>query len=72
MKCPACTSEEQRVMSTKVGPEKITRLRSCCACSHRWQTVELSTTNVSRMEQAVQVLRSFGTLSKELDAAAHG
>ncbi|MFT3720381.1 hypothetical protein [Pseudorhodoferax sp.] len=59
-------------MSTKVGAEKISRLRCCCACGHRWQTVELSTSNVSRMEQAVEVVRSFGTLSKELDAAAHG
>lgn len=70
MKCPACTSDEQHVMSTKTGPDKIVRLRSCGACGHRWPTMEISSAQISRMEQAVQVVRSFSTLSKELDAEA--
>lgn len=73
MKCPACTSEDQRVMSTRQGPDKIVGLRCCDACGHRWPTMELSTASISKMEQAVQVVRSFSTLSKQLDAeAAHG
>lgn len=70
MRCPACTSDELRVMSTKAGPNKIIRLRSCAACGHRWPTMEISTAEISRMEQAVQVVRSFSTLSRELDAEA--
>lgn len=72
MNCPACTSEEQRVMSTKTGPYKIMRLRECMACGHRWSTVEISSADAALMEQAIQVVRSFASLSRELDAkAAH-
>lgn len=70
MKCPACTSDEQKVMSTRMGADKIIRLRSCAACGHRWPTMEISSAAVSRMEQAIQVVRSFTVLSKELDAEA--
>lgn len=73
MNCQACTSEEQRVISTKTGVRKVTRLRCCGACGHRWTTVEMDTQDVTRMESAIEVVRAFSTLSKELDAeAAHG
>ena len=71
MKCPACTSTEQRVLSTRTGDSKITRLRCCDACRHRWNTVEIDAQNLNRMESAVAAVRTFTSLSKEFgDAAA--
>lgn len=71
MKCPACTSTEQRVMSTRNGDLKISRLRCCDACGHRWTTVEIDAQNLTRMESAVAAVRTFTNLSKEFgDAAA--
>jgi uncharacterized Zn finger protein len=74
MKCPACTSDEQRVLTTRTEDAKIKRLRCCGACGHRWTTVEIDAQNLSRMESAVQAIRSLGNLSKELEdaAPAHG
>lgn len=74
MKCPACGSEEQRVLSTRHSAAKVVRLRCCDACGHRWNTAEIDVQNLSRMESAVQAVRSFASLSKELDdaAASHG
>lgn len=74
MKCPACTSNEQRVMTTRTHTSKVMRLRCCDACGHRWTTVELDAQNLSRMESAVKAMRSFASLSRELDdvATAHG
>lgn len=74
MKCTACGSEEQRVMSTRMGETKVTRLRQCTACGHRWNTVELDAQNLSKMESAVKAFRTFSNLSKELEdaAPAHG
>lgn len=66
MKCPACNSEEQRVMTTRPGPTKITRLRACNACGHRWTTAEIDTQSLSRMETAANTVRSLFSLSKEL------
>ncbi len=73
MRCPACTSTEQRVLSTRSGDLKITRLRCCDACGHRWNTVEIDAQNLTRMESAVTAVRTFTSLSKELEnaAAAH-
>lgn len=73
MRCPACTSTEQRVLSTRSGDFKITRLRCCDACGHRWNTVEIDAQNLTRMESAVTAVRTFTSLSKELEdaAAAH-
>lgn len=70
MKCPACTSDEQRVMSTRGGDQKIVRLRCCGACGHRWNTVELDAQSITRMESAVKAVRTFTNLSRELDGAA--
>lgn len=71
MKCPACTSTEQHVLSTRTGDSKITRLRCCDACGHRWNTVEIDAQNLNRMESAVAAVRTFTSLSKEFgDAAA--
>lgn len=74
MRCPACNSEDQRVLSTRPGTSKVARLRCCNACGHRWNTVELEAQNLARMESAVKAVRTFNTLSKELaDAeASHG
>ena len=74
MKCPACSSDEQRVMSTRHGATKVTRLRCCTACGHRWNTVEIEAQNLTRMESAVKAVQAFTSLSKELDdvSAAHG
>lgn len=73
MKCDACGSEEQRVMSTRPTPSKIVRLRCCSACGHRWTTTEIATDQLSMMESAVNTVRSFASLTKELNAAApHG
>ena len=66
MKCPACSSEEQRVMTTRTGPSKIVRLRACDACGHRWNTVEIDSASLSQMETAANTVRSLFTLSKEL------
>ncbi|MFM9926932.1 hypothetical protein VLK31_28375 [Variovorax sp. H27-G14] len=70
MKCPACTSTEQRVLSTRPGDARITRLRCCDACGHRWNTIELSAQNLTRMESAVAAVRTFTSLSKEFEDAA--
>ncbi|RYF57203.1 MAG: hypothetical protein EOO27_16230 [Comamonadaceae bacterium] len=74
MICPACTSPDQRVMSTRHAPIKVTRLRCCAACGHRWNTVELDAQNLARMESAVQAVRTFTSLSREFDdaEATHG
>ena len=74
MKCPACTSEEPRVMTTRPGPKKIVRLRACVACGHRWTTAEIDSTSLNQMEIAANTVRSLFTLSKELGDAtsAHG
>lgn len=74
MRCPACTSEDQRVLSTRPGASKVARLRCCNARGHRRNTVELEAQNLARMESAVKAVRTFTTLSKELaDAEApHG
>lgn len=74
MKCPACTSTEQRVMSTRSGESKITRLRCCEACGHRWNTVEIDAQNLNRMESAITALRTFNSISREIEdaAPAHG
>ena len=66
MKCPACSSEEQRVMTTRPGSTKIVRLRACLACGHRWTTAEIETTSLNQMETAANTVRSLFTLSKEL------
>lgn len=67
MKCPACTSTEQRVLSTRTGDSKITRLRCCDACGHRWNTVEVSTQNYRRLEAAAVAMRAFIGACKEID-----
>lgn len=74
MKCPACESTEGRVLSTRDTGAKVARLRGCGACGHRWNTVELPAQNLARMESAVQAVRTFSSLSKELEdaEAAHG
>lgn len=69
MKCPACTSAEQRVLSTRTADSRITRLRCCDACGHRWNTVEIGAQNLNRMESAVAAVRTFTSLSKELEDA---
>lgn len=69
MKCPACTSDDQRVMSTRDGIAKVTRLRCCNACGHRWNTVEIEAQNLTRMESAVKAVRAFTSFSKEIDDA---
>ena len=66
MKCPACNSEEQRVMTTRHASNKIVRLRACNACDHRWTTAEIETTTLTQMESAANTVRSLFTLSKEL------
>lgn len=65
MQCPACSSPDDRVMSTRVGAN---------ACGHRWNTVEVDAQNLARMESAVQAVRTFTSLSRELEnaAPAHG
>ncbi|MNV50631.1 transcriptional regulator NrdR [compost metagenome] len=70
MKCPACTSTEQRVLSTRPGESKITRLRCCDACGHRWTTAEIDVKNLSRMESAMAAVRTFTSLSREIEDAA--
>lgn len=70
MKCPACTSPEQRVLSTRGGDARITRLRCCDACGHRWNTVEIEAQKLHRMESAVAAVRTFNSLSKEFEDAA--
>jgi len=70
MKCPACTSGENRVMTSRSGSAKISRLRCCGACGHRWTTVELDASNLARMESAVDAVRAFATLSKEISDGA--
>ncbi|CAN5713129.1 hypothetical protein BH10PSE18_BH10PSE18_07850 [soil metagenome] len=74
MKCPDCGSEDQRVMSTRPGATKVTRLRCCNACGRRWNTIEVDAQNLARMESAVSAVRAFTNLSKELEdaAPAHG
>lgn len=74
MKCPACESTDGRVMSTRDTGAKVARLRCCGACGHRWPTVEMPAQNLARMESAVRAVRTFTSLSKELDDAetAHG
>jgi transcriptional regulator NrdR family protein len=74
MKCPACTSTEQRVLTTRTGDSKVARLRCCDACGHRWNTVEVGAQDISRMESAVAAVRAFTNLTRELDdaASAHG
>lgn len=74
MKCAACESTEQQVVSTRPGAAKVTRLRRCLACGHRWTTVELAAENVTMLERAAQAVRHFATLAKEIDDAApsHG
>ena len=66
MKCPACSSEEQRVMTTRPGSTKIVRLRACLACGHRWTTAEIETASLNQLETAANTVRSLFTLSKEL------
>ncbi|MES2187985.1 MAG: hypothetical protein V4505_25765 [Pseudomonadota bacterium] len=74
MKCPACCSDESKVATTKHGPARVSRLRDCIACGHRWHTVEVDAQNLARMESAAAAVRTFASISKELDdaAAAHG
>ena len=74
MKCPACSSDDGRVMSTRPGTTKIARLRCCNACGHRWNTVEVAADNLARMESAVKAVRAFNSLTKEIEdaEAAHG
>lgn len=74
MQCPACSSPEDRVMSTRVGANRVARLRCCNACGHRWNTVEVDAQDLARMESAVQAVRTFTSLSRELEnaAPAHG
>lgn len=69
MNCPACTSPENRVMTTKPGEEKIGRLRCCSACGHRWTTVEMAQHSLQHMESAVKAVRAFHSLSKEFEDA---
>ena len=73
MRCPACTSDLVRVMSTRPEPSKIIRLRSCLACGHRWTTHELAAQDVQLMQSAVKAVRTFADLSREIDdaTAAH-
>lgn len=59
MKCPACESYEQRVMTTRAFETRIGRLRRCTACGHRWNTVELSAEELRRLSAAADALRSF-------------
>lgn len=66
MKCPACTSDENKVITTKASPLRVARLRCCCACKHRWQTVELESTALTHMEAAADTIRSFTALSQQL------
>ncbi len=74
MKCPDCNSDDGRVMSTRQGPIKVTRLRCCNACGRRWNTIEVDAQNLARMESAVEAVRTFTNLSRELEnvASAHG
>lgn len=69
MKCPACTSTEQRVLSTRTGDSKITRLRCCDACGHRWNTVEIGAQDMQRSQSAVTAIRAFMSACKEIEDA---
>jgi len=70
MQCPACTSEDQRVLDT-TGASKMARLRCCNTCGYRWNTVELEAQHLARVESAVKAVRTFTTHSKEIaDAEA--
>lgn len=67
MKCPACTSTDQRVLSTRTGDSKVTRLRCCDACGHRWNTVEIGAQDLQRSQSAVAAMRAFMSVCKEIE-----
>lgn len=70
MKCPACESTEQLVMTTRPVGEKIVRLRRCGACGHRWRTIEMTAENLSLLEKAAEGMRQLAMLVKEINSAA--
>ncbi|WP_418131404.1 hypothetical protein [Variovorax sp. 278MFTsu5.1] len=74
MKCSACESTDQQVLSTRQSAAKVTRLRRCCACGHKWTTVEMAADNLTLLEKAAKALKQFATLAKEIEDAApsHG
>ncbi len=69
MHCPACTSDENRVLSTRSQPDKVHRLRCCDACGHRFNTTELPSQSLVTMNQAVEAVRSLSAISSQLNAA---
>lgn len=69
MHCPACTSDENRVLSTRSMPDKVVRLRCCEACRHRFHTTELTSDTLTTMNQAVAAVRSLSAISSQLNAA---
>lgn len=69
MKCPACSSVEQKVMSTRAGTSRTGRLRRCNACGHRWNTIELTVQELQRLEVAVAAMRTFMDACKEIGNA---
>ncbi|RUR65870.1 hypothetical protein EJP67_02225 [Variovorax guangxiensis] len=70
MKCPSCSSSEQRVLHTRTGDAKITRLRGCAVCAHRWTTVEIDAGMLSRMEKAAAALHAFAAACRDFDDPA--
>lgn len=67
MQCPACSSPQHRVLHTRTGQSKITRLRSCDACGARWTTFEIEAATLNRMEKASAAVRAFSALLREFD-----
>lgn len=71
MKCPVCTSTEQRVLSTRTSDSKVSRLRCCDVCGHRWNTAEIGAQDLQRLQTAFAAMRTFLNACKEIEDAEH-
>lgn len=80
MVCPSCGNKDVRVSDSRVGHGLalksarhlltgvgfVSRRRRCKACSHRWQTVELSVTDLLRLRQEARVITTLPARIRDL------
>lgn len=66
MKCSACESAKNRVLTTGQSKGQVLRRRECIACHHRWTTAEVNVDKLARMESAVKAIRAFASVNQEL------
>lgn len=53
MKCPACKGTDEIVIDTRDVSEGQRRRRECRTCGHKWNTIEMSMSEIEEMRKVI-------------------